>query len=203
MEHCAATTTDCILGIIIQVPTLNPATITDFAAATTRPRSIAKQYCVPTIQTVFHTTLCQCTTAWCPGAAMQTLQMSQPCQTVAMCSQSKAPWGKPLRVGAADLVLLLLLSKLRTICPKHSVCAHYRTTLSKPLNVSAADLVLLLLGKDFSIARLVPDATEVKPGLKLRQVGKDVWQQEVEQTPKLAQVILQWCTCTPCLRFEP
>lgn len=77
------------------------------------------------------------------------------------------------------------------------MCPQSYVRFSKAFSVSAADLVFLLLGKNFSIARLVTDTTEVEPGLKLRQVGKDVWQQEVEQTPKLAQVVLQWCTCTP------
>lgn len=63
-------------------------------------------------------------------------------------------------------------------------------------NNKGACLVVLLLCKDLSIARLLSNTTEVKPGLKTFQVSEDVWQQEVEQTPQLTQVVLQRCACT-------
>jgi hypothetical protein len=56
---------------------------------------------------------------------------------------------------------------------------------------------MLLLCKDLSIARFLPYSTEVKPGLKVGQVSKNVGQQEVEQTPQLTQVVLQGRACTP------
>ena len=63
-------------------------------------------------------------------------------------------------------------------------------------NMSGACLVVLLLCKDLSIARLLTNTTEVKPGLKTFQISKDVRQQEVEQTPQLTQVVLQRCACS-------
>lgn len=62
--------------------------------------------------------------------------------------------------------------------------------------MSGACLVVLLLCKDLSIARLLTNTTEVEPGLETFQVSEDVWQQEVQQTPQLTQVILQRCACT-------
>lgn len=62
--------------------------------------------------------------------------------------------------------------------------------------MSGACLVVLLLCKDLGIARLLTNTTEVKPGLETFQVSEDVWQQEVEQTPQLTQVVLQRCACT-------
>jgi len=55
---------------------------------------------------------------------------------------------------------------------------------------------MLLLCKYLSIARFL-HSTEVKPGLKVGQVSKNVRQQEVEQTPQLTQVVLQGRACTP------
>jgi hypothetical protein len=56
---------------------------------------------------------------------------------------------------------------------------------------------MLLLCKDLSIARFLPYSTEVKPGLKVGQVSKNVRQQEVEQTPQLTQIVLQGRACKP------
>ena len=65
-----------------------------------------------------------------------------------------------------------------------------------------AYLVMLLACKDDSIARLISYTTEVKPGLKAGQVSKDVREQEVEQTPKFTQVVLQRSTCN-AVRCKP
>ena len=56
-------------------------------------------------------------------------------------------------------------------------------------------LVLLLLHHDLGIAGLLAHSAEVKPGLELLKALEDVWQQEVEQTPQLAQVVLQGRAC--------
>lgn len=37
--------------------------------------------------------------------------------------------------------------------------------------------------------------TKVKPGLEEAQIFEELWQQEIEQAPELAQVVLQRCAC--------
>ena len=52
-------------------------------------------------------------------------------------------------------------------------------------------MIALLLGSHIFASTLLSDSAEVKPALKGTHAGEDVWQQEVEKTPKLAQIVLQ------------
>ena len=72
---------------------------------------------------------------------------------------------------------------------KYTDCSCMKASMSEPC------LVVLLPSKDLSIAGLLTNTTEIKPGLKAFQISEDVWQQEVEQTPQLTQVVLQRRAC--------
>lgn len=56
-------------------------------------------------------------------------------------------------------------------------------------------MVLLLLSCDGLAAASLRDSAEVEPALKGAHAGEDLWQQEVEQAPQLAQVVLQRGAC--------
>ena len=57
-------------------------------------------------------------------------------------------------------------------------------------------IVALLHGHNSPVLSIVAHSSEVKPALKVSQVLEDVRQQEVQQGPQLAQVVLQGCPCT-------
>lgn len=59
---------------------------------------------------------------------------------------------------------------------------------------SVDDILLLLLGDNTLFAFLITNVTEVKPGLKARQVIKNIRQQEVQQGPQLTDVVLKRST---------
>ena len=58
-----------------------------------------------------------------------------------------------------------------------------------------ACLVSLLLGDNAGSCSLIVHLSKVEPALETAHAGEDVWQEEVEQTPKLAQVVLEWRPC--------
>lgn len=60
---------------------------------------------------------------------------------------------------------------------------------------AAHHAVPLLLRQDVLVAAGLADAAEVEPGLEVGQRVEDVRQQEVEQAPQLAQIVLQRRPC--------
>ena len=67
---------------------------------------------------------------------------------------------------------------------------------------SAPNLIALLLGSNLLVPRSLAYRAEVEPGLEVGQIVEHVWQQEVQQTPQLAQVVLQGGACKQSGWFE-
>jgi hypothetical protein len=72
----------------------------------------------------------------------------------------------------------------------------YKRRPTSRKQTAPAHVVALLCRQDLLVRRLAADCrAEVEPGLEVGQAAKDVGQQEVEQTPQLAQVVLQRRAC--------
>lgn len=57
-------------------------------------------------------------------------------------------------------------------------------------------MVTLLLRSHILAPALLRYAAEIEPAFKGAHAGENVWQQEVQETPKLAQIVLKRCACS-------